>query len=244
MGLSTDLSAQPAIVPVIPPGMYTQMQVFVTATAPNAITGLLLLGSNDPVNPNVTVPVSANGTGTAGAEVVKIDMVFDGGNDGTFDSDLRRAAMDLESPFGLVCDKDHPMPDWMGFGTPTWIAFGPKEDPQRVVLPNSMMDGTYKVMIRYLEDCSSVPSGLLASILGISIDALIEYFSGGVIGVDPMTISNTIDQICFSHDSTAVTVTIYVNGMIIAEKSATLGRKGDYQYVANLVRMNGQFTVQ
>jgi hypothetical protein len=244
-GLSTDLSASPAIVPPIQPGSYTQLQTFVTATAPSAISGLLLLATNDPVHPTVTVPVSANGVAVPGAQVVKIDMTYDNGQDGTFDDDLRRVEMGLENPFGLVCDKEHPNPmDWMAFGSPSWIAFGPKEEPQRIVLPNAMMDGTYKIQARYIEDCSSVPSGLLASILGISIDVLIAYFSGGAVNVNPMDISNTIDSICLKHDSSAATITVYLNGQIAAEKSVTLGRKGDSVYAADLIRMNGQFTVQ
>ncbi len=243
-GLSTDLSALPQVVQPIAPGSYTEMQVLVTATSPTPITGLLLLETNDPSHPTVTVPVSAEGQPVVGAQVVKIDMNFENGEDSFFDDDFRNVDMTLENPFGLICNKQNANPTtWGAFGNPSWIAFGPKEEPERVVLPDAMQDGTYRVALSYYEDCSSVPSGLVASILGISVEALIAYFSGGAIGVDAGDVSDVIENLCLSHSSSAATITVYVNGQVIAERPVTLGRKGDFIYAVDLVRTNGVFTV-
>ncbi len=244
-GLSTDLSALPLVVPPIAPGNYTEMQILVTATAPAPITGLLLIESNDPMRPTITVPVSADGQDVVGAQVIKIDMNFENGSDSAFDEDFRNVDMTLESPFGLVCNEQNATPNWMSHGNPTWIAFGVKKEPERVVLPNSMADGTYRVMVSYVEDCSSLPSGLLTSILGISLNALLAYLTGGAsIGISGTDIAEVIEQICFNRSSSAVTLTISINGQIAAEVPVTLGRKGDYLYAADIIRQGGQYTVR
>jgi hypothetical protein len=244
VGLSTDLSALPPVVPAIAPGSYTELQVLVTATSPTPITGLLLLETNDPVHPTVTVPVSADGQDVVGAQVVKIDMNFENGEDGFFDDDFRNVDMTLENPFGLICNKQNANPtNWGAFGNPSWIAFGPKEEPERVVLPDATQDGTYRVALSYYEDCSSVPSGLVASILGISVEALIAYYSGGAINIDSGDVADVISDLCLDHSSSAATITVYVNGQIIAERPVSLGRKGDFIYAVDLVRTNGTFTV-
>lgn len=244
-GLTTDLSAIPQLVPAIPPGQYTEVQVLVTATAPTEITGLLIIESNDPSRPTVTVPVSAQGQDVVGAEVIKIDMNFENGDDSFFDDDFRNVDMTLENPFGLVVNKQNPQPtNWMNFGNPSWIAFGPKEEPERVVLPDAQQDGTYRILLNYIEDCSSVPSGIVAAILGISVEALIAYFTGvGTGGLAGSAVSEAIGSACFSHSSSAVTMTVYINGLIEAEVPVTLGRKGDYIYGADLIRTNGQWSV-
>ena len=245
-GLSTDLSALPRIVPAIAPGSFTELQVLVTATSPTPITGLLLLETNDPSRPSVTIPVSADGEDVVGAQVIKIDMNFENGDDSFFDDDFRNVDMALENPFGLICNKQNANPtNWGAFGTPSWIAFGPKEEPERIVLPDAAQDGTYRVVLSYIEDCASVPSGVVASLLGISVEALLAYLTGGAsVGITAGQVSDIIDDICFDNASSAVTVTVYVNGQIVAEQPVTMGRKGDFQYAVDLVRQNGTFTVQ
>ncbi|MBK6689986.1 MAG: choice-of-anchor D domain-containing protein [Deltaproteobacteria bacterium] len=244
-GLSTDLSALPRVVPPVMPGQYTEMQVLVTATSPTPITGLLIIESNDPSRPSWTVPVSAEGQNVVGAQVIKLEMHFENGDDSAFDDDFRNVDMTLENPFGLVCNKQNDSPsNWGAFGNPGWLAFGPKEEPERIVLPDATQDGTYRVLLTYMEDCSSVPSGLVAALLGISVDVLIAYFTGGVgIGVSGDQVADAIEDVCFDHSSSAATVTVYLNGMIAAEVPVTLGRKGDYLYALDLVRTGGVFTV-
>ena len=41
-----------------------------------------------------------------------------------------------------------------------------------------------------------------------------------------------------------MTVKTYVNGNLVSEKNATLGRKGDSTYVLDLIRQNSMFRVQ
>jgi hypothetical protein len=243
VGLSTDLSALPQVVAPIAPGSYTELQVLVTATSPTPITGLLLLETNDPAHPTVTVPVSADGQDVIGAQVIKIDMNFENGEDSFFDDDFRNVDMTFENPFGLICNKQNASPaNWGAFGNPSWIAFGPKEEPERIVLPDAMQDGTYRVALSYYEDCSSVPSGLVASILGISVEALIAYLSGGTVPIDGGDVADVIADLCLDHSSSAATITVFVNGQIIAERPVTLGRKGDFVYAVDLVRTNGTWT--
>lgn len=246
-GLSTDLSVEPRVaVPPVEPGRFTELQVFVTATSPGPISGLLILESNDPSRPSVTIPVSAEGQDVVGAQVVKIEMSFDNGSDSFFDDDLRNVDLALESPFGLICDKRDPSPtNWGAFGNPTWLAFGPKEEPERIVLPDAMQDGTYRVLLNYVEDCQSVPTQLVASLLGVSVETLINALTGGVVGgPSGDQISEVIDSLCLSSGGTSATVTVSVNGQVVAEVPARLSAKGELLYAVDLVRRNGTFTVR
>ncbi len=244
-GLTTDLSALPPIVTPIPAGRFAELLVLVTATSPGPIEGLLILESNDPARPTVTIQVSAEGQEVSGAQVVKIDMNFENGEDGFFDEDFRNVDLTVESPFGLIVNKQFPDPDWDAFGTPSWLAFGPKEEPERIVLPNAQQDGVYRVLLTYQEDCASVPAGLVAAVLGISVEALVVYLSGGSnLGIGADDVSSAIEGICFDRTASNATVTIYVNGSVVAEVPATLSRKSETLYVADLIRENGQFSVR
>lgn len=245
MNPTTDLYTTPQVVPAIAPGQYVEIQVAVTATQTGAYSGLLLLETNDPQKPSITIPVTAVGVPGPGPAVVKLEMTYDNGSDGTFDNDVRNVDMTLEHPFGYVCNKQTPNPmNWTPYGTPSWLAFAPKEEPERIVLADAMQDGTWRVMVSYQEDCKSLPTQLLAGLLGISVDVLIDYLTGGVINIPGQDISSLISQICLSHGGTDVNVKAYVNGMLIGERQVSLGRKGDSTYALDLVRTGGTFTIR
>jgi hypothetical protein len=242
---STDLFATPAVPPAIAPGAYLELQVAITATAVRTYSGMLLLTTNDPSKPALTIPVTAEGIAAPGPEVVKLEMVYDNGSNSAFDEDIRRMGMTLEHPYGYICNKTTPNPtNWGTYGSPSWFAFGPKENPQRVILPDSQHDGTYRVMLQYGEDCSSLPTALTAGLLGISVDLLIGYFTGGVSPIPGQDIAATIASVCLSHSGSDATVKAYVNGTLVKEKTVHLGRKGDTTYAMDLVRTSGAFTAQ
>lgn len=241
---STDLSTTPQIIPSIAGGTFTEMQVVVTATAEGPISGLLVLETSDPSRPTITIPVTANGITGPGPEVVKLEMTYDNGSDSTFDNDVRDVDMTLEHPFGYVCNKRTPNPtNWGSYGTPTWIAFAPKEEPERIILADARTDGTYRVMVTYAQDCKSLPTALLAGILGISVEVLVDILTGGAVPLPGQDIGHLIENVCLNHSGSAVNVKVYVNGMLVAEKNTSLGRKGDSSYILNLVRQNGTFSV-
>lgn len=243
--LSTDFSVTPSILSPIAPGEYGELEVRVTATSPSPLSALLLLSTNDPSNPSVTVPISADGQEVAGAQVVKVEMTFENGDDSVFDDDLRNVDLTLENPYGQVCNKADPAPtNWAAFGTPNWMAFGPKEEPERVILPGATADGVYRVILTYQEDCATIPTTLLASVLGISIDALIAYLSGGAVDIDSDALANAIDDLCLDRSESTATITVYVNGEPIREKSITLGKKGDQIYAIDLERKEGTFSTR
>lgn len=242
---NTDLWATPNQLPPVVGGTYTQLQVSYTASSLGIVNGLLVIDSNDPMNPSITIPVTGTGIAAAGGEVIKVEMVFDNGQDGVFDSDLRQVGLTLEHPYGLVCNQQNPAPTgWAPYGQAQWISFPPKNEPQRVILDNVMQDGTFRVQVNYLEDCSSIPTGILAGLLGISVDVLIGYLSGGTTQVDPTQVAMYIEQTCLNHDSSNATVRVWINGMLTKEKTVTLGQKGDSSYAVDLIRTNGAFTVQ
>ena len=173
-------------------------------------------------------------------------MNFENGADSAFDDDFRNVDMALENPFGLIVDERTPNPtNWNQFGQPSWFAFGPKQEPERIVLPDAQQDGIYRIILSYREDCASVPSGLVAALLGISIEALITYYTGGsTLGIGAQQVADVIETLCLRRLSSPATVTVYVNGAVIAEVPAVLERKNDFLYAAELERSGGQFTVR
>lgn len=244
MMFTTDFSTNPQVVPDVVPSQYVEVQVMVTATREGTLQAILNLETNDPVRPTVSIPVTARGVLGGGAEVVKLEMTFDNGADNAFDNDVRNVDMTLEHPFGYVCNKQTPMPtNWGNYGNATWLAFAPKEEPERIILADSRQDGTYRVMVNYQNDCASLPTDLLAGILGISVEVLIGYLSGGAIPIPGQDVGDLIQSICLDKSSTAVTVKVFINGVLTAEKNASLGRKGDSTYVLDLVRQNSMFSV-
>jgi hypothetical protein len=241
---STDLSISPQLIPTIAGGTFAELQVVVTATAEGPISGLLVLETNDVSRPTVTIPVTARGVTGPGPEVIKLEMTYDNGNDSVFDNDVRDVDMTLEHPFGYVCNERTPAPmNWGTYGNPSWLAFAPKEEPERIILADARTDGTYRVMVSYQQDCKSLPSALLAGILGISIDVLVDVLSGGAVPIPGQDIGRLIEQVCLSKSGSAVNVRVFVNGTLIKEKNTTLGRKGDTATILNLVRQNGTFSV-
>ncbi len=244
MMFTTDFSTNPQIVPDVLPAQYVEVQVLVTATREGVLQAILNLETNDPLRPTVSIPVTARGVLGTGAEVVKLEMTFDNGADNAFDNDVRNVDMTLEHPFGYICNKQTPNPmNWGNYGTASWLAFAPKEEPERIILADSRQDGTYRVMVSYQNDCASLPTDLLAGILGISVDVLVGYLSGGAIPINGQDIGDLIQSICLDKSGTAVTVKVFINGVLTAEKNATLGRKGDSTYVLDLVRQNSLYRV-
>ncbi|MEO1230833.1 MAG: choice-of-anchor D domain-containing protein [Myxococcota bacterium] len=244
-GRSTDLSVSPQVIPPIAPGQLFELAVQATATGPGPFTGLLILDTNDPASPSVVVPVAAEGQEVLGATVLKVEMNFDNGSDSALDDDFRDVDMTLENPFGRICNERNPDPmDWGAFGRPSWLSFGPKEEPERIILTDAMQDGTYRVLLSYQEDCASVPTALVAAVLGISIETLINALIGAPgVGPGAGAISDVIDSLCLSRASTAVTVNIFQNGELIGEKPVRLQRKGELIYAVDIIRANGAFTV-
>ncbi len=244
MSFTTDFSTAPQVVPDVAPGQYVEVQVQVTATREGLLQAILNVETNDPLRPIVSIPVRARGVLGAGGEVVKLEMTYDNGSDNAFDSDVRNVDMTLEHPFGYVCNKQTPNPmNWGNYGSASWLAFAPKEEPERIILADSRQDGTYRVMVSYQEDCASIPTQLLAGILGISVEVLIGYLTGGLVPIPGQDVGNLISNICLSKKSTTVTVKVYVNGNLVSEKNKSLGRKGDTAYVLDLVRSSGTFSV-
>jgi hypothetical protein len=242
---TTDFSINPQLVPSVAASQYVEVQVQVTATREGPLQAILNLETNDPARPTVSIPVQARGVLGSGAQVVKIEMTFDNGTDNIFDNDLRNVDLTLEHPFGYVCNKQTPNPtNWGNYGSASWLAFPPKEEPERVILADSRQDGTYRVMLTYQQDCASVPTGLLAGILGISVEALAAYLSAGTVPINGQDVGQIIQSICLDKKASAATVKVFINGVLSAERNATVGRKGDSTYVLDLVRQGGTFHVQ
>lgn len=233
---NTDFTVLPQQIPDIAPNGYTEIQVAATATSEGQMQGILTLCTSDPQHPSFAIDVNAYGVLATGGQVVKVEMTFDNGSESFFDQDIRNVDMTLENPYGFVCNKQMPSPtNWGNFGTASWFAFAPKDEPERIILSDSHQDGTYRVQVSYMEDCSSIPTQIVASILGIGVEALLGYLTGGIT-IPGQDIGDIIQSVCVSHSGTSGTIRVSVNGAIVSEKGFNLGSKGDTQYVTDIIR--------
>jgi hypothetical protein len=232
---------------------------------------LLNVLSNDPIRAAVPVVLSGWAQQKISDDILKLEMTFDRSGNSWAGSDFRDVDIELESPLGFSCTKPvrHYAPDGHGgytvtsiddycahwtasheAGVANWIAVGAYEQPERIVvrgLGPSDGAGEYIVRVHYMEDCSNMPTGALAGVLGISTELLFGILGGATgvfLPIDPSSVSNVIAQSCFTHSSTVATVKITINGVETAMPQARLGRKGSSAEVVHLLRRNGRFAVE
>jgi hypothetical protein len=242
-GTSTDLATSPAVLPPVASGSPTELEVAVTATRLGAYQALLQLDTDDPLRPSLWVPVRASGVAGPAAAVVKVDVTANPGASGALADDVRRVEASLENPSGLVCNAGTPAPEgWGEAGACTFLTFGPQQNPQRFVLAGASADGTWRVLVTYTRDCASLPTALAASALGLTVDALQVWLNGGAVVVPGQDIARLLEGLCLSHQPSAVSVRAWVNGVQVAERTATVGSQGQTVTVLELKRSGGVFT--
>jgi hypothetical protein len=159
----------------------------------------------------------------------------------------------MESPYGEIVDKQNPTPDWThggandqtNFGHPVWSAIGVQEEPERVILFDAHEDayGTFKACAHYREDCASIPTDLLAGLLGITVSALLSGLTEGIISPDSQDVAEFIQNNCWDHESSRAQISTFVNGVQVAQTSTNLGGKGDYTCPVTVQRINGLYCV-
>lgn len=135
-------------------------------------------------------------------------------------------------------------------GSVNWIALGQYEEPERILLyglGQDLAEGrTFTARVHYVEDCANIPSGILGDILGIGASVLLGALGGAVgvpIAVPPDQISDLITENCWDHESSNVTVAVFLNGEQVASPSHRLRDKGDFFDIVKLRRQNGQFEI-
>lgn len=233
----------PRQIPEVRPGGVYQLDVIYEATLAGPMGDTILIESNDPEEP--TISVSLRGTGQAtGNDVVALELLFDNGSDTALDADLRDVDLFLESPDGRVCGEVTPMPDWGTYGRPRWSASGPKENPERILLPDAMEDGRFPVMLTYVEDCATLPTALTAQLLGLGTDELVDYLSDGEVDIDPAELSEAVETTCVERKSANPRVKVTINGAPAGEIPVDLSTKGDSAVGLTLVRAAGTFSVE
>jgi len=258
---STDFRYTPPSTSIIRPGENASMNVFYEPAELDLVSGTLTLQSNDPAQPLVTVSLTGTGISPFHNDVLKMEMTFENGDSGFFGDDYRDVDLRLENAVtGEIIEKANcppttaACPEWthggtddrFNYGHPVWSAIGVAQEPERVIMFDAHADaqGTFKGCVNYREDCASIPSDLIAAILGISISALISGLSEGTINPDASTISDFIANNCWDHSSSQAHITTFVNGDPVAETAVTLGSKGNDACPVTVQRVNGLYCVQ
>ena len=180
----------------------------------------------------------------SGNDVVALELVFENDSETLLDVDLRDVDLILEAPDGRVCREADPTPSWGMFGNPRWSASGNKENPERIVLPDAMMDGRFEVTLTYVEDCSTLPTALTAELLGLGADELVDYLSEGGVGIDPQMLAEAVAETCINRSTPDARLVVSINGLPAYDMPVALAVKGDLVNPVVLVRTNGSFTTE
>ncbi|MFH1808931.1 MAG: choice-of-anchor D domain-containing protein [Pseudomonadota bacterium] len=250
---STDFRYTPPSQSIIPPGGTAFMNVYYEAAQLNQVTATLQIQSNDPDEALKNVSLLGFGVSPYNNDVLKVEMIFENGDDGFFGNDFRDVNLYMESPYGEIVDKASPNPDWThggandqtNFGHPVWSSIGVQEEPERVILFDAHEDafGTFKACAYYREDCDSIPTDLLAGLLGIGVSALLTGLTEGLISPDAQDVAEFIRNNCWSHSSSRAQISTFVNGAQVAQTSISLRAAGDYSCPVTVQRINGLYCV-
>lgn len=250
---STDFRYTPPSAALIPPGSTAFLNVIYEASQLNTVNGTLQIQSNDPNAALSNVGLTGFGVSPYNNDVLKVEMTFENGDNGFFGNDFRDVNLYMESPYGEIVDKATPNPDWThgggndqaNFGHPQWSAIGVAEEPERIILFDAHEDayGTFNVCAFYREDCASIPTDLLAGLLGIGVSALLSGITEGLITPDSGDVADFISNNCWDHASSQVLFSTFVNGVQVAQTSARLGGSGDYSCPVAIQRINGLYCV-
>ncbi|MBN2360406.1 MAG: choice-of-anchor D domain-containing protein [Deltaproteobacteria bacterium] len=255
---STDFRYQPPATSIVAAGGNVSMNVYYEPAQLGRVTGSLILQSNDPNQGMVLIGLSGTGLSTYANDVLKFEMTYENGDSGFFGDDYRDVDLYVENNFGEIVDKAScppntaACPDWthpgMGsdqfnYGHPVWSAIGVAQEPERVILFDAHEDarGSFKACVTYREDCASIPSELIAALLGISVSVLISGLTEGIINPDAGTISDFIANNCWDHSSSRAHITTFVNGSPVDETSVSLGSKGDSACPVTVQRLDGRY---
>jgi hypothetical protein len=241
--VSADAVLKPASAFDLAPGASRDIDIEVSAGAVGPLAAILELRSNDPSRPAVALPVTANRvSGSAGT--VTAQLTFATAEDGWVSTDVRRVDLSLESPSGGKCDAAAADGDFGDYGRARWTGQGSLARPQRIVLQNTKTDGTWHLRLGYTDDCDTLPTAAAANVLGLSVDALLAYLTGGAFTLDPRAVAGVVSSLCAGRNSTVATVTVAVDGRIVDERSVTLHQRGESTLAFDLVRSGGVFSIR
>jgi hypothetical protein len=237
-----DLSL-PRPVGEIRPGGVFEIDVFYQPTVAGSVADAVVIASNDPDERSITIPVGGSAS-AVGRDVVAVELVFENDSDSALDRDLRDVDLALESPAGQICGEAIQAPSWAAYGHPRWSASAPKENPERIVLPDAMEDGRFPVTLSYIEDCATLPTALTAAVLGIGTDALVDYFSDGSVAIDAGELASAVEETCVDRKDPDARIRVTINGAAAADIAVDLRTKGQSALAATLIRANGSFSVE
>ncbi len=245
LGSGRDLSMPRPVPSTLAPGAVFELNVLYTPTVVGALSESVVVQSNDPAAEVTNIAVVGSGQANpGGTQVVALEMSFQNGSSSALDRDLRDVDLVLESPSGLVVNEDNSTAVWGAEGTARWSASGADKNPERILLTDSMAEGTYPVLLNYIEDCATLPTALTASLLGIGTDELVDYLSEGEVMIDEARVAAAIQQACVDRRSVTATLIVTIDGLPVDEVNINLPEKGALQTGLSLVRENGTFRVQ
>jgi len=242
---AADFQLRPSTGFDLAPGASRELELAVTPTALGSLASILELRSNDPAHASVALPVSARGVRGAGAGVVTARLDFASANDGYISSDVRRVDLSIESPDGQRCDARHPSCDFGPFGRAAWSGQGSLARPQGITLQGATTDGTYRLAVRYTEDCEALPTASAANFLGLSVEALLAYFlDEATLLVDASDVSFVVSNLCMDREPTVASVVVSVDGRVVQERALKLQRRGEESLAFEVVRTGSVVNVR
>jgi hypothetical protein len=230
-------------VPDLGAGQQATNKIVFAPQTPGTYTGQITFFTNDPTAPEVKYTMQGEAAEKLATDVLRIELAADTPSGNIFGNSFQIADVSYEEAItGLVADRRNQSPNWTNlgsrnYGQPKWATLG---SPYPIVVSHTdaqIDDSCYNVAAVYVEDCSFVPSSLLASIGGIITGAIIG--SLGVPGGGGLDISS----VCLARDSFDATLRVDINGVPKASKAISLGTKGDRVNAFTIRRRGGLFKV-
>ncbi len=231
----------------------------------------LRIVSNDTDNILTTVNLLGWARTSEKDDILRLEMTFENSDGGWAQNDFRNVDLELVSPFGYSCKKpisnytrtpegNYAITNTTDFcqmwtdtgleGQVHWIPGGVYEEPERIILyglGQALADGQhFEVKAHYVEDCANVPTGIVADLAGIGVSALLGILGGQVgvpITIPPDQIGGLIENNCWSHKRSKVTVMAFINGDEVFSQQVTLNARGDVGNFFRVRRENGAFFI-
>ncbi len=224
------------------PGGVAELELVYTPVFVGPLTDTLIVQTNDPDARTLRVPIVGSAMASPD-EIVSVEMSYAADSSSILDLDIRAASLILEAPSGQVCRQDRPSVSFGRAGQAAWTSLAAGGKRQRIVLSSAMDDGEYPLRFAYDEDCSSLPTALAATLLGIGTEALVDYLSEGEAMVDPTEVEEVITEVCAGRRALTVGVSVRIDGTEVMTQQIRLPNRGAIVSPLALVRQGARFTV-
>ncbi len=161
---------------LIPPGAFERLEVELPPGAEGRWSSVLTARTTDPERPELRLPLFAERMPAAPAPAFRVDLVHESASTALW-TDLRAPVLRIYAPDGSRVDAGS-RDVGLGSGSLRFTSLGEPPDRQTVETNGAVPEGRYRLEVGYAADCRAASTALLASMLGIAVDAVSAWLRG------------------------------------------------------------------